>query len=54
MTNVFVAPAVQQGGAIRMLTEATKEKEAAAAELKLLIQELQALRRNLTAMRGGT
>ncbi|XP_051280472.1 uncharacterized protein si:dkey-20d21.12 [Dicentrarchus labrax] len=45
---------VQQGGAVRMLTEALKEKEAAATELSLLIQELQALRRNLTATRGGT
>ncbi|XP_041860871.1 uncharacterized protein si:dkey-20d21.12 isoform X2 [Melanotaenia boesemani] len=44
---------VQQGGAIRMLTEAVREKEAAATELSLLIQELQALRLNLTAMRGG-
>ncbi|KAF1390725.1 hypothetical protein PFLUV_G00060980 [Perca fluviatilis] len=45
---------VQQGGAVRMLTEALREKEAAATELSLLIQELQALRHNLTAMRGGT
>ncbi|XP_040903914.1 uncharacterized protein si:dkey-20d21.12 [Toxotes jaculatrix] len=45
---------VQQGGAIQMLTEAVKEKEAAATELSLLIQELQALRRNLTALRRGT
>ncbi|XP_050927044.1 uncharacterized protein si:dkey-20d21.12 isoform X1 [Lates calcarifer] len=45
---------VQQGGAIRMLTEAVREKETAATELSLLIQELQALRHNLTAMRGGT
>lgn len=45
---------VQQGGAIRMLTEAVREKEAAAAQLTLLIQELQALRLNLTARRGGT
>ncbi|KAM4564014.1 uncharacterized protein PAE49_011929 [Odontesthes bonariensis] len=44
---------VQQGGAIRMLTEAVKDKEAAATELSLLIQELQALRQNLTAIRGG-
>lgn len=44
---------VQQGGAIQMLTEAVREKEAAATELSLLIQELQALRHNLTAMRGG-
>lgn len=45
---------VQQGGSIRMLTEAVKEKEAAATELSLLIQELQALRMNLTASRGRT
>ncbi|KAM6925349.1 uncharacterized protein FYW49_005516 [Xenentodon cancila] len=45
---------VQQGGAIRMLSQAMREKEAAATELSLLIQELQALRRNLTAVRGGT
>nr|XP_046253643.1 uncharacterized protein si:dkey-20d21.12 [Scatophagus argus]XP_046253644.1 uncharacterized protein si:dkey-20d21.12 [Scatophagus argus]XP_046253645.1 uncharacterized protein si:dkey-20d21.12 [Scatophagus argus]XP_046253646.1 uncharacterized protein si:dkey-20d21.12 [Scatophagus argus] len=45
---------VQQGGTVRMLTEALREKEAAATELSLLIQELQALRHNLTAMRGGT
>ncbi|KAK2897863.1 uncharacterized protein si:dkey-20d21.12 [Channa argus] len=45
---------VQQGSAIQMLTEAVREKEAAATELTLLIQELQALRRNLTAVRGGT
>ncbi|XP_058498214.1 uncharacterized protein si:dkey-20d21.12 [Solea solea] len=43
---------VQQGGAIQMLTEAVREKEAAATELSLLIQELQALRHNLTSMRG--
>lgn len=51
---VSVPPPVQQGGAVRMLTEAVREKEAAATELSLLIQELQALRHNLTAMRGGT
>ncbi|XP_045913152.1 uncharacterized protein si:dkey-20d21.12 [Micropterus dolomieu] len=45
---------VQQGGAVRMLTEAVRQKDAAAIELSLLIQELQALRHNLTAMRGGT
>ncbi|XP_071331320.1 uncharacterized protein [Trachinotus anak] len=45
---------VQQGGAIQLLTEAVREKEAAAAELSSLIQELQALRHNLTVMRGGT
>lgn len=48
------APPVQQGSAIRMLTEAVREKEAAATELSLLIQELQMLRHNLTAARGGT
>lgn len=45
---------VQQGGAVQRLTEALKQKEAAATELSLLIQELQALRHNLTALRGGT
>ncbi|XP_068589109.1 uncharacterized protein si:dkey-20d21.12 [Cebidichthys violaceus] len=45
---------VQQGGAVRTLTEAVKEKEASATQLSLLIQELQALRHSLTAMRGGT
>ncbi|KAM4737231.1 uncharacterized protein FYW61_004784 [Anableps anableps] len=45
---------VQQGGAIRMLTEAVREKEAAASKLTLLIQELQELRRNMTAMRRWT
>lgn len=45
---------VQQGGAIQMLTEAVREKEATAKELTLLIQELQALRQNLTSMKGGT
>ncbi|KAM8864444.1 uncharacterized protein AB9W97_018763 isoform 1-T5 [Spinachia spinachia] len=45
---------VQQGGAVHTLTEAVKEKQAAATQLSLLIQELQALRHNLTAMRGGT
>ncbi|XP_056278253.1 uncharacterized protein si:dkey-20d21.12 [Pseudoliparis swirei] len=45
---------VQQGGAVRTLTEAVKEREVAATQLSLLIQELQALRLNLTAMRGGT
>ncbi|KAM8830807.1 uncharacterized protein ACB058_018955 [Synchiropus picturatus] len=39
---------VQQGGALRMLTEAVAEKKAAASQLAKLIQELQALRRNLT------
>lgn len=51
---LFLSPPVQQGGAVRMLTEAMREKDAAAAELSLLIQELQALRYNLTAIRGGT
>ncbi|KAM9344061.1 uncharacterized protein KZ484_016445 [Pholidichthys leucotaenia] len=45
---------VQQGGAIQMLTEAVREKEAAATELSLLIKELHALRRNLTAIRTAT
>ncbi|XP_072304641.1 uncharacterized protein [Eucyclogobius newberryi] len=41
---------VQQGGAIHTLTEAVREKKVAAAELTLLIQELQTLRHNLTAL----
>lgn len=41
---------VQQGGAIRMLTEAVREKKTAATELTILIQELQNLRHNLTAL----
>uniref|UniRef100_UPI0037E85CD9 uncharacterized protein n=1 Tax=Semicossyphus pulcher TaxID=241346 RepID=UPI0037E85CD9 len=45
---------VQQGGAVQMLTEAVREKETAAKELSLLIQELQALRNNFTAVRGET
>ncbi|CAJ1055468.1 uncharacterized protein si:dkey-20d21.12 [Xyrichtys novacula] len=45
---------VQQGGAVQMLTEAVREKEETAKELSLLIQELQALRKNLTVMRGGS
>ncbi|CAK6979598.1 uncharacterized protein si:dkey-20d21.12 isoform X1 [Scomber scombrus] len=45
---------VQQGGALRMLNEAVREKEVAATELSLLIKELQALRHNLTTTRGGT
>lgn len=49
-----VSPPVQQGGAVQRLTEVLKEKEVAATELSLLIQELQALRHNLTAMRGAT
>lgn len=47
-------PPVQQGGAVQRLTEALRQKEVAATELSLLIQELQALRHNLTALRGGT
>ncbi|XP_051805753.1 uncharacterized protein si:dkey-20d21.12 isoform X2 [Acanthochromis polyacanthus] len=43
---------VHQGGLIRTLTEAVKQKEAAASELSLLIQELQSLRLNLTSIRG--
>ncbi|KAF3860192.1 hypothetical protein F7725_000447 [Dissostichus mawsoni] len=39
---------------LTMLTEAVREKEAAATELSLLIQQLQALRHNLTALGGGT
>ncbi|XP_035805077.1 uncharacterized protein si:dkey-20d21.12 [Amphiprion ocellaris] len=45
---------VHQGGLIWTLTEAVKEKEAAASELSLLIQELQTLRLNLTSSRGRT
>lgn len=51
---LLVSPPVQQGGAVRMLTEALREREAAATELSLLIQELQTLRHNLTAIRGAT
>lgn len=51
---LFVSLTVQQGGAVQQLTEALKQKEAAATELSLLIQELQALRHNLTALRGAT
>lgn len=56
LNSIFalVPPAVQQGGMIQMLAEAVKEKKAAATELTLLIQELQELNRNLTAMRRGT
>ncbi|XP_068196977.1 uncharacterized protein si:dkey-20d21.12 isoform X2 [Antennarius striatus] len=42
---------VQQGGTVQMLTDALREKEAAATQLSELIQELQALRHNLTAIR---
>ncbi|XP_037334447.2 uncharacterized protein si:dkey-20d21.12 isoform X2 [Pungitius pungitius] len=45
---------VQQGGAVQRLTEAVREKQAASTQLSQLIQELQALRHNLTALRGGT
>lgn len=51
---VVVSLTVQQGGAVQRLTEALKQKEAATTELSLLIQELQALRHNLTALRGAT
>lgn len=51
---LFVSLTVQQGGAVQRLTEALKQKEAAATELSLLIQELQALRHNLTALREAT
>lgn len=47
-----VSPLVQQGGTVQRLTEALKEKEVTATELTLLIQELQMLRHNLTALRG--
>lgn len=49
-----VCPPVQQGDAVRQLTEALKEKELGAKELSLLIQELQALRHNQTALKGAT
>lgn len=49
---VSVSPPVQQGSVVQRLTEALKENEVAATELSLLIQELQALRHNLTALRG--
>lgn len=51
---MIVFTPVQQGGAVQRLTEALREKEAAASELSLLIQELQVLRHNLTALRGRT
>lgn len=51
---MIVFTPVQQGGAVQRLTEALREKEAAANELSLLIQELQVLRHNLTALRGRT
>uniref|UniRef100_A0A087X5K6 Si:dkey-20d21.12 n=1 Tax=Poecilia formosa TaxID=48698 RepID=A0A087X5K6_POEFO len=54
LTAFLIFVLVQQGGAIRTLTEAVREKEAAADKLELLIQELQELRRNMTAMRRGT
>ncbi|XP_043974184.1 uncharacterized protein si:dkey-20d21.12 [Gambusia affinis] len=54
LTVLLIFVLVQQGAAIRMLTEAVREKEAAANKLELLIQELQELRRNMTAVRRGT
>nr|XP_057939255.1 uncharacterized protein si:dkey-20d21.12 [Doryrhamphus excisus]XP_057939256.1 uncharacterized protein si:dkey-20d21.12 [Doryrhamphus excisus] len=45
---------VQQGSALWRLTEAVREKEASAAELTLLIQQLQELTLNLTVTRGRT
>ncbi|KAM9506674.1 uncharacterized protein ACWYII_048380 isoform 2-T3 [Salvelinus alpinus] len=45
---------VQQGSALRSLTEAVRERQAAALEVSQLIQELQALRHNLTAITGGS
>ncbi|XP_077371325.1 uncharacterized protein LOC144014878 isoform X2 [Festucalex cinctus] len=45
---------VQQGSALRRLTETLREKEAAAKQLSALIQQLQALTLNLTATRGRT
>ncbi|XP_051915536.1 uncharacterized protein si:dkey-20d21.12 [Hippocampus zosterae] len=45
---------VQQGGALKRLTEALREKEAAVTQLSALIQQLQALTLNMTATRGRT
>ncbi|KAL1021383.1 hypothetical protein UPYG_G00012600 [Umbra pygmaea] len=44
---------VQQSSALWSLTEAVKERTAAIVEFSQLIQELKALRRNLTALTGG-
>ncbi|CAL8368858.1 unnamed protein product [Lota lota] len=51
MLFVAVYFLVQQGGAIRMLTEAMREKQDVSMEISKLIQELQALMHNLTALR---
>ncbi|XP_055787946.1 uncharacterized protein si:dkey-20d21.12 [Salvelinus fontinalis] len=45
---------VQQGSALRSLTEAVRERQAATLEVSQLIQELQVLRHNLTAITGGS
>ncbi|XP_067096393.1 uncharacterized protein si:dkey-20d21.12 [Osmerus mordax] len=41
---------VEQGASLRMLTEAVRERQDVAMEISQFIQELQALRHNLTAM----
>ncbi|XP_056453290.1 uncharacterized protein si:dkey-20d21.12 [Gadus chalcogrammus] len=51
MLFVTVYFLVQQGGAMRTLTEAVREKQDVSMEISKLIQELQALRHNLTALR---
>ncbi|XP_057676083.1 uncharacterized protein si:dkey-20d21.12 [Corythoichthys intestinalis] len=45
---------VQQGSALQRLTEALREKEAAATRLSALIQQLQAVTLNLTVKGGRT
>nr|XP_046199397.1 uncharacterized protein si:dkey-20d21.12 [Oncorhynchus gorbuscha]XP_046199398.1 uncharacterized protein si:dkey-20d21.12 [Oncorhynchus gorbuscha] len=44
---------VQQGSTLRSLTKAVRERQAAALEISQLIQELQALCHNLSAITGG-
>ncbi|KAJ8394836.1 hypothetical protein AAFF_G00041910 [Aldrovandia affinis] len=44
---------VQQGGALRMLSQMAEDRQAASLEISQLIQELQELRRNLTAIKGS-
>lgn len=46
-------PPVQQGSTLRSLTKAVRERQAAALEISQLIQELQALRHNLSAITEG-
>ncbi|XP_056131158.1 uncharacterized protein si:dkey-20d21.12 [Lampris incognitus] len=43
---------VQQGGALQMLTEAVREKQVVSTEISQLMQELLAIRHNLTVLRG--